>query len=49
MKQKYLMFLFAAAMLTVPASLMAQKKGKKPAKTNVVKKDTLTVDRKSVV
>ena len=31
------MILLAAAMLTVPASLMAQKKGKKPAKTNVEK------------
>ena len=43
MKQKYLMILLTAAMLAVPASLMAQKKGKKPAKTNVVKKDSLTV------
>ena len=43
MKQKILMILLAAAMLTVPASLMAQKKGKKPAKTNVEKKDSLTV------
>lgn len=43
MKQRILVFMLTAAVLAVPTSLMAQKKGKKPAKTQVVKKDTLTV------
>lgn len=44
MKQKYFIIMLTASMMLAPASLMAQKKkGKKPTKTTVVKKDTLTV------
>ncbi len=43
MKQKYFIMMLMAGMLACPASLMAQKKGKKPTKTQVEKKDSLTV------
>lgn len=43
MKQKYLIIMLTAAMLAGPASLMAQQKGKKPAKAKVEKKDSLTI------
>jgi len=43
MKQNLFIVMLAAVVLACPASVMAQKKGKKPAKTQVEKKDTLTI------